>query len=259
MISPSLPAAPPPAVPLSDADLDEWGGMLAADWAPDEVMDLEEIDGLLAGLLCGPRLVMPSAAIAAIFGDEELVWPDQATAARFHDLLMRRWNEIAAALAAPIERLDDPRAYVPLLTEWDESEDAIQKALAAGEIDRLPQYGELWALGFMHAVKMAQDDWSDVPEGDEDGARLIDEALAAIMALVPDEDDPGAGSSIEERDELVADALVAVYDLCDYWKQVNFERDRVKEPVRRAPKIGRNDPCPCGSGKKFKACCAREN
>lgn len=30
------------------------------------------------------------------------------------------------------------------------------------------------------------------------------------------------------------------------------------EPVRRAtPKIGRNDPCPCGSGKKYKKCCGR--
>ncbi len=25
--------------------------------------------------------------------------------------------------------------------------------------------------------------------------------------------------------------------------------------VRAAPKVGRNDPCPCGSGKKFKKCC----
>jgi len=31
--------------------------------------------------------------------------------------------------------------------------------------------------------------------------------------------------------------------------------DSVKqEPVRVGPKVGRNDPCPCGSGKKFKAC-----
>jgi uncharacterized protein YecA (UPF0149 family) len=28
------------------------------------------------------------------------------------------------------------------------------------------------------------------------------------------------------------------------------------EPVRRAePKVGRNDLCPCGSGRKFKKCC----
>ena len=33
-----------------------------------------------------------------------------------------------------------------------------------------------------------------------------------------------------------------------------------KEPVRRAePKIGRNDPCPCGSGKKYKKCCMHKD
>jgi hypothetical protein len=31
-----------------------------------------------------------------------------------------------------------------------------------------------------------------------------------------------------------------------------------QEPIRRGqPKVGRNDPCPCGSGKKFKKCCGR--
>jgi len=27
--------------------------------------------------------------------------------------------------------------------------------------------------------------------------------------------------------------------------------------VRSRPKVGRNDPCPCGSGKKYKQCCGR--
>jgi preprotein translocase subunit SecA len=35
--------------------------------------------------------------------------------------------------------------------------------------------------------------------------------------------------------------------------------DRKREPVRNlGKKVGRNDPCPCGSGKKFKACCMRK-
>jgi len=35
------------------------------------------------------------------------------------------------------------------------------------------------------------------------------------------------------------------------------EKTTAKQPVRRdAPKVGRNDPCPCGSGKKYKKCCA---
>lgn len=28
-------------------------------------------------------------------------------------------------------------------------------------------------------------------------------------------------------------------------------------PVKAAPKVGRNDPCPCGSGRKYKQCCLR--
>jgi preprotein translocase subunit SecA len=33
-----------------------------------------------------------------------------------------------------------------------------------------------------------------------------------------------------------------------------------KQPVKKGQKVGRNDPCPCGSGKKYKKCCgANEN
>ncbi|MGI6452535.1 MAG: preprotein translocase subunit SecA [Syntrophomonadaceae bacterium] len=35
--------------------------------------------------------------------------------------------------------------------------------------------------------------------------------------------------------------------------------DQVKVPVKVGKKIGRNDPCPCGSGKKYKKCCGRTN
>ena len=31
-----------------------------------------------------------------------------------------------------------------------------------------------------------------------------------------------------------------------------------QEPVKVGPKIGRNDPCPCGSGKKYKQCHGKE-
>jgi preprotein translocase subunit SecA len=29
------------------------------------------------------------------------------------------------------------------------------------------------------------------------------------------------------------------------------------KPVRTGPKVGRNDPCPCGSGRKYKQCCGK--
>jgi hypothetical protein len=36
---------------------------------------------------------------------------------------------------------------------------------------------------------------------------------------------------------------------------ITFLKSHVSEPVRNVHKIGRNDPCPCGSGKKYKKCC----
>ncbi len=32
---------------------------------------------------------------------------------------------------------------------------------------------------------------------------------------------------------------------------------RCRAPIRRAVHVGRNEPCPCGSGRKFKRCCGR--
>jgi preprotein translocase subunit SecA len=42
----------------------------------------------------------------------------------------------------------------------------------------------------------------------------------------------------------------------DLVSQAVADVERAK-PVRTGPKVGRNDPCPCGSGKKFKQCCGR--
>jgi len=39
------------------------------------------------------------------------------------------------------------------------------------------------------------------------------------------------------------------------WYFVSGEAVPPKQVVRTTPKIGRNDPCPCGSGKKYKKCC----
>ena len=40
-------------------------------------------------------------------------------------------------------------------------------------------------------------------------------------------------------------------------RNVNRPSGSVTQPVKSGPKIGRNDPCPCGSGKKYKNCCGK--
>lgn len=44
----------------------------------------------------------------------------------------------------------------------------------------------------------------------------------------------------------------------DGWKFSDGELVGEKPIVREAPKVGRNDPCPCGSGKKYKKCCGKD-
>ncbi len=41
------------------------------------------------------------------------------------------------------------------------------------------------------------------------------------------------------------------------WLYFDGETPEIKQVVRSGPKTGRNDPCPCGSSKKFKKCCGR--
>ena len=42
------------------------------------------------------------------------------------------------------------------------------------------------------------------------------------------------------------------------WKFADGEFVNERPIVRESPKIGRNEPCPCGSGKKYKKCCGKD-
>ena len=54
-------------------------------------------------------------------------------------------------------------------------------------------------------------------------------------------------------DKLIKDNAERYDDEGEY---IPFEEKHL-EPVRKEPKVGRNDPCPCGSGKKYKKCCGK--
>ena len=61
----------------------------------------------------------------------------------------------------------------------------------------------------------------------------------------------GPASVSQERVDALGEAIWAVYDLHQLWHSLGPRQ----EPVQRADTPGRNDPCSCGSGKKFKKCC----
>jgi len=66
----------------------------------------------------------------------------------------------------------------------------------------------------------------------------------------------------EGWDDACIDAGVALVGLRDYFRSGAWREafEEVQQPfVREGPKVGRNDPCPCGSGRKFKQCCMRKS
>ena len=244
--------SPPPLTPddfdAQDADLD------ALREQDEEVPQWEFCEGFLAALVCARRPVAPEEYWPVLLGDAfkplehmEFVW-------RWR----RRWAEVAAALDAPVEQLDDDRTYQP---EALDTRGAVL-ALPEGErgdtgLDALPAYGQVWALGFMYAVETWPDDWQ--PPRDPDAARMLDDALSTIVVLTEDDRgtpavsmfaEDGPPSVSEERLDDFGAAIWAVYDLRQLWKSLG---PRV-EAVRKGTAPGRNDPCPCGSGKKYKKC-----
>jgi uncharacterized protein len=63
--------------------------------------------------------------------------------------------------------------------------------------------------------------------------------------------------SPEKRGEVIvhmAAGLLGAYRYFRAHRQVEAGAHR-SEPRRNAPKVGRNESCPCGSGKKYKRCC----
>jgi uncharacterized protein len=98
-------------------------------------------------------------------------------------------------------------------------------------------------------------------EDDDRGGLLV-----PIMALAYEHDpDPEMRPytepvSVERREQLIAGVAAYVPLIYRYFAEKRkLEARRLSSATtfrRDFPKVGRNDPCPCGSGKKFKHCCA---
>ncbi|WP_431511256.1 UPF0149 family protein [Variovorax sp. DAIF25] len=249
------PAPTPDLQPLGPDDFDALDRALDAMREHDEeIPQWEFCEGFLAALVCTRRVIEPAEYWPVLLGDGFV--PAQQMEFVLH--WKRRWREIEVGLDADVETLEDERSWQPEVLDTRGAVAALPpEERAEMEGEALPSFAQVWALGFMYAVENWPEDWT--PPRDKEAAQMLDDALENIVVLTEDDkakpvlsmyDENGPPSVSQQRLDDFGAAIWAVYDLRQLWKSLGPK----VETLRKEATPGRNDPCPCGSGKKYKKC-----
>ena len=103
-----------------------------------------------------------------------------------------------------------------------------------------------WLEGFVMAVACSASDWSLLLADAKNGYYLT---IITNLDLAYSED-----KALEERD--VASLQFAVFKMHEFFLQFrDYDKQNLQSKNGFKSKIGRNNPCICGSGKKYKNCC----
>ncbi len=224
------------AKPLTDAELQRLATFLGG-IHNGKALTLAGLDGFFCALVASPDLVLPSEYLPVVWGGElpdENAFESDADANAIIGLILRHWNSIIA-------EFEKFRVYVPLFDEADE----------------LGVPGRQWARGYMRGDALHRRGWTEL---------FTDENEGQLMAIpmVAGEIDPGFPSepmAAEKAEQLEAWMAAGAGRAWRHFSEQRRNAARASgetRTVQRAvAKVGRNEPCPCGSGKKFKQCCGR--
>ena len=223
-------------------------GLQAPDWS--------YCEGFLTALECTRREVADDEVWPVLFGEGfrpmahmEFVW-------RWR----RRRAEIAAALDAPVDDLNDPRALQPQVLDLRGLWHGDPEHRGDVRLEELPCWGQQWAEGFLTVVGSWPEEWAE--PRDSEWAAMLADALGSIERLSQPDRDPPTVSLLEgvdtptiseQRQIDFDDAIWSAYDLRRLWKSLGPRQ----APLRTPSVPGRNDLCPCGSGMKYKKCHGR--
>lgn len=191
----------------------------------------DEVQGFFAALACGPDQLDTDTWLPEVLGDAP-AFDNPEHEAEVRSLLEKFYAATAEALAD---------GELPELVLYEEED--------GEEADFRP-----WCNAFMYALDVVPTDWFEA--ADDEG---FEDLLMPVMALGGMFDGENGEAALLQFGEAeingfkseFEDALLAVYT---YWRA----KEQAPVTVRReGDKVGRNDPCPCGSGKKYKACHGR--
>ena len=205
----------------------------------EEAMLLEELDGFVAGLLVCPDLIKPGEWLPIIWnrdgGDQQPAFDDLDHANQVLGLIMEHYNSVARTL------MEHPERYSPLFSVDTRNGDILW---------------ELWIEGFEKAIKLQPAAWQKLLNADADTAAAMRGMLTLIDVTSADQYTPR--KSDDEINTTTPDNIARWVVILNDWRLANYQPPHSIDPRTSSiptKKVGRNDPCPCGSGKKYKRCC----
>ncbi|NUZ04305.1 UPF0149 family protein [Piscinibacter koreensis] len=244
---------------LSDAEFEELDRLLEMTPEPLEPLDAVMLDGYLCGVLVQPVLIDSDDWLPGVFDFDGRPLPEPGAGPVTRGG-SRAWLERVRGLverrhAALNRELAENGWFDPLILELDEASAASESDAAKREqlgIDAVSEPLLPWVAGFQHAAIT----FPALAEMADDSVQL---ALARLYRHLPAETDDERAvvetlrkeSPLDSLDAAIEELVASVADLYDLTTDQRYKVETVK---REAPKVGRNDPCWCGSGKKFKLC-----
>ena len=196
------------------------------------ILDTSELDGLLTAVVSSPVLIPPSLWLPQIWGQCELAFDTERNLEHQHamSLFTRHMNAISATLT------QQPGDFKPIFikkTEKNKTYDLVDK----------------WCEGYMRGVALAAEEW------DLDNIETM--LLIAPMTAF------NGKQAIITRDKLKQEEIANLQEsipfhtreMYAHWQDSQDESPVILPPGTDAPRVGRDDPCPCGSGKPYKKCC----
>jgi uncharacterized protein len=228
-------------LPLSDDALDALEEILVSDVVPEDCMTLEMLDGFFAGLLLSPWPIARERWLPAVWSAyDEADFGSGVAVQRAIQLVLAYYNEVATMLGRDRE---DGR--------WEPF------CFAADVGGEKLGIGDEWIDGFTQGLELWPENWW---EGlDVAAVAAAQDALRQIVAQW-DGDDADAADD-ETRLGWLEAAGEAVNAVFLRWRALDLPAPQpimLDTPPSSVHEPGRNEPCPCGSGKKYKKCCGAE-
>ncbi|MGB3796992.1 MAG: UPF0149 family protein [Alteraurantiacibacter sp.] len=223
----------------SDSDIDRLDALLKALPLENGPMTLGELDGYIVGVLACPEMIPPSEWLPEVWGATgEADFPDRKSAEETIGAVMAHYNTAVQAINASL--------WVEPIYLVDPEEDDV--------------LWEPWVDGFTRAMRLRPETWSRFLDHADDETRST---MIFLMAL----HDIDTGQSkftddeIEQIDAEAPDLIPNCVATILHQSRPELSGGAVEGPpempFRASSRPNRNDPCSCGSGRKYKTCCGR--